>query len=120
MFAEAFGGLAAMFPTVFPEAEAVWPGEPVYDDGGSIVSPAKDIVKTCRAQVSAPTEAMRADAGFIQTDMRLIVPLTSLAGKLDTSARVRVLSGPHAGTWELQSVNLDTAACGWTCRGRRA
>lgn len=111
--------MAAMFPGVFPEAEAVWPGTPVYDDGGSIVSPAVPIRKPCRAQVCAPTEAMRADAGFMETDMRLIVPTASLSGPLDTQATIEVKSGPHAGRWKPQSVNLDTAACGWTCRGRK-
>lgn len=123
MFGEMFGGMAAMFPSVFAEAEAVWPGTPaVRDDAGRIVTPATQVRKPCRAQVSSPTTEMRAEEGFLQTDMRLIIPSTSIdvATPEDLIAStVVVKTGPHAGHWEPQTANLDTAACAWTCRGRK-
>jgi hypothetical protein len=122
-FADAFAGIAAGFAEAFgapyADATARWPGVPVKDAGGSITAPGTAIVRPCKIQVSEPTEAMRADAGFLQTDMRLHVLSAPLDGALDTAAEVAVLSGPHAGTWALQSVTLDTAGIGYTCRGRK-
>lgn len=124
MFDELFAGIAIGFADQFgaPYSDAVakWPGIPTYDDGGSIVTPGDPVEKPCKAQVSAPTEAMRAEAGFLQTDMRLHVLSATLDGSLDAEAVIVVAAGPHAGAWELQTAMLDTAGIGWTCRGRRA
>ena len=65
-------------------------------------------------------EAMRADAGFIATDMRLLVLAASLDGTLDTTARIEMSAGPYAGTtWTLHSATRDPAGIGWECRGRQ-
>ena len=121
--AAAFGQIATGFSGVlggpFAVAQAVWPGSPQRDNAGRITAPATPILKTCQAQVCQPTEQMRADADFLQTDMRVIVLAASLDGELDTSADVVIEAGPHAGRWDLQTVTLDSAGIGWTCRGRR-
>jgi hypothetical protein len=120
MFAEAFAGLATAFGAPFHAGKARWPGVPVYDDGGSIVSPGSPIVKDCTVQVDAATEAMRAAEGYKDTDVRLLVLAASLDGSLDTQATVEVLTGPHAGRYSVQSVERDPAGVAWDCRGRRA
>lgn len=123
MFDQVFAGIATSFSDVFggpfADAQAIWPGVPVVDDGGRITTPATPIAKSCRAQVCAPTEAMRADAEFLQTDMRLVVLSATLEGPLDTSADIVIAAGPHAGRWELQTATLDTAGVAYTCRGRK-
>jgi hypothetical protein len=123
VFDQVFAGIATSFSDTFggpfADAQAIWPGVPVKDDGGSIVSPATPIQKPCKAQVCAPTEGMRADAGFLEKDMRIVVLSATLDGALDTSADVVIAAGPHAGRWDLQSALLDTAGIGWVCRGRK-
>jgi hypothetical protein len=119
MFAGLALGFSQQFGAPFADAVAVWPGVPEKDEGGSIVTPASPVTKPCKAQVSTPTQAMRLDAGFLETDMRLVVLSATLEGALDTEATVTVSSGPHAGAWSLQSVTRDTAGIGWVCRGRK-
>lgn len=120
MFAEAFAGLAAAFGAPFHAGKARWPGTPVYDDGGSIVGPGTPIVKDCTVQVDAATEVMRAQEGYKDLDIRLLVLAASLDGPLDTQATVEVLSGPHAGRYTVQSVGRDPVGIAWDCRGRRS
>lgn len=119
IFADLAAGFSAQFGAPFHEASAVWPGTLGYDNGGSIETPAAPIAKPCRVQLSAPTEAMRSDAGFVATDMQLRVLAASLDGALDTEAKIVIPAGVHAGTWELHSASRDTAGIGWACRGRR-
>jgi hypothetical protein len=118
-FAELAAGFSEQFGAPFHEATAVWPGTPAYDDGGSIVTPGTPVSDACKVQVSAPTEAMRGDAGFVATDMRLLVLAASLGAVLGTEAKIVIPAGIHAGSWELHSVTRDPAGIGWNCRGRR-
>jgi hypothetical protein len=121
--ADAFAGIAAGFAGTigapYFDATARWPGVPVKDTGGSITAPGTPVAKPCQAQVSEPTEAMRTELGFVQTDMRLHVLAATLDGVLATQTEVAVLAGPHTGTWVLQSVTRDAAGIGYTCRGRK-
>lgn len=122
MFSEAFGGLAAAFSGAFGgpyhAAVARWPGTPVYDDGGSIATPGTPIAKPCLCQVDVVTDAMRADAGFVQGDVRLLVLASSLDGALDTDATVQVTAGPQPGAYSVQAVATDPVLVAWDCRGR--
>ena len=101
-----------------------WPGmvltstAATFDSGGSITAPGVAIVRGCLVQVDAATQAMRAQEGYAEGDVRLLVLVGSLSGALTTDARVRVLSGPHAGLYSVRSVALDAAATHWDCRGR--
>jgi hypothetical protein len=117
-FSDIANGFSQQFGAPFVDATARWTGSPVEATDGSIATPAAPVEKTCRVQISAPTEAMRLDEGFRQTDMRLIVLAASIDGTMDTDATVIVSTGAHAGTWSIESASLDTAAIGWTCRGR--
>ena len=116
-----FAGLATAFSDTsggpYQAAVARWPGTATYDAGGSIAAPGTATTVDCRAQGEAATQAMRADVGFLETDIRLLVlGLTAL----DTGAQIEIAAGPHAGTWALISVARDPVGVGWECRARRA
>lgn len=119
--AAAFEGFAASvtaaFGAPFYSANRITETAPVYDDGGSIVTPGETVEAPCRCQVDDATEAMRQDAGFAAKDMRLLILGLDA---LDTDARISVTEGPWAGTWSIQSVSRDPAGIGWVCRGRKA
>lgn len=110
-FSEAFGG-------PFIDATASWPGTPVYDDGGSIVTPGTPVDLPCKVQFDAATTAMRQAEGFQQTDVRILVLGASLAATLTTEASIVVADGPRAGTWSLLSAERDPVGIGWECAGR--
>lgn len=115
-FASLFAGLAANMPA-FVDALAVWPGVPVMDAGGSIVTPATPASYACRVQFDVPTQGMRLADGFDERDARVLV--LAFARELDPAARLTVASGPHAGTWSLLSVTRDPVGVGFECRARR-
>ena len=119
LFANLATGFAAQFGAPFEDATATWPGSATFDTGGSITAAGTPASHTCKAQFDAPTQAMRAAEGFMETDARIIVLAASLAATLDTRARIVVASGANAGTWELLSVVRDPAGIGYECRGRR-
>lgn len=122
--AEAFAGVAVAFSAAglgpYAPAVAHWPGVPAYDDGGSILTPGTPIAKACMAQVDAATQAMRAEPGYVGTDVALLVLVATLDGSLDTDATVEVTAGPNAGTYSVQSVSKDSMGTHWLCRGRSA
>lgn len=117
--AQAFANMACAVAAPFVDAVAVWPGDPVTDNGGSIIEPGTPAEHDCKAQFDAPTQAMRAAEGFKQTDVRILVLSASIAVPLDTEARIVVASGPNAGTWSLLSCQRDAAGIGFECAGRR-
>lgn len=123
--ADAFADIALAFSEAglgpYHDSEARWPGTPVIDDGGSIVSPGTPIALTCDCQVDSVTEAMRSEAGYTDRDVALLVLASTLAGELDTDATIAVLAGPYAGnSYSVQSVGKDSMASHWVCRGRAA
>ena len=122
--AEAFAGVAVAFSAAglgpYHASVAHWPGVPVLDDGGSITTPGTPIAKECMVQVDVATQAMRSEVGFVDTDVALLVLVTTLDGALDTDATVEVQSGPNAGTYSVQSVSKDSMGSHWICRGRAA
>lgn len=121
--ADAFAGIAVAFSRAglgpYVDSFAEWPGMPVTDSGGSIVSPGTPISLPCQCQVDAVTEGMRAEAGYRDKDVALLVLCATLAGELDTDATVNVTAGPNAGLWSVQSVAKDSMGTHWLCRGRR-
>ena len=104
----------------FYDSEARWPGVPVTDDGGSIVSPGVPVAFPCSCQVDIVTEAMRSEAGYRDKDVRLIVLAAGMARGLDTDATVDVQAGPSAGAYSVQSASLDPIGSHYDCRGRPA
>ena len=117
IFANLATGFADQFGAPFIAAAATWPGTATYDTGGSITAPGTPVSLTCKVQFDAPTQAMRAAEGFMETDARIIV--LAFSATLDTKARIVVASGANAGTWDLLSVVRDPAGIGYECRARR-
>lgn len=97
---------------------------PVFDDGGSILEPGTPIAKACMCQVDAADEKMRAQEGYVDKDVALLVLVATLNAALDTDATVEVTVevtvGPNAGTYSVQSVSKDSMGTHWLCRGRTA
>ena len=120
MLSETFAAFASQIAGAtgapFHPAMARWPGEPVYDDGGSITTPGTPVNVGCKVQVDPATDSMRRDAQFVQGDVRLII---IEAAAIDTNCRVEVLSGPHVGIWSVEAVTRDPAGIGYECRGRK-
>ena len=116
IFANLATGFAATFGAPYHDAIAIWPGTPVLDSGGSIVTPGSAVELGCSAQVDRATEAMRSAADFLATDVRLLVLGLDA---LDDTAKITIATGPHAGVWRLMSVERDPAAIGFDCRGRK-
>lgn len=114
-FASFANGFSARFGAPFVDAVAKWPGTPVTDAGGSIVTPAVPVEYSCRAQFDAPTQAMRAAEGFLETDARILVLADSLEVPLDTNASI-IADGVK---WALLTCQRDAAGIGYECRGRK-
>lgn len=120
-FADIAAGFSAAGIGAFHDATATWPGTPTLDSGGSIATPGTPVEKACSVQVDAATEAMRADDGFVDGDVRLLVLADSLDGDMDTEATIEIEGGPFEGTsWMVASAVRDPCGVYWECRGRRA
>ncbi len=111
-FSSAFGG-------PFHTARVVDQVAPVYDDGGSIITPGGVEYRACSVQIDVATTAMRATEAFVDTDVRFIVLSATLAGPLSTDAEVEVLAGPFTGMWSVSSLERDPVAAGYVGVGRR-
>lgn len=97
-------------------ASLLYAGDPVKDDGGSIITPGTPSEVECLCQVDVVTEAMRKDAGFRAKDVRLIILAD---GEPDTTPGIRIDDGELAGNvYSLQSADRDSLGFGWECRGR--
>lgn len=95
----------------------LYDGEPVYDDGGSIITPGVPSQVAVRVQVDRVTEAMRQAEGFLERDVRLLIlgPVS-----LTTEPNVSVSAGPFAGqSFTIQTVGRDPLGFGWECRARQ-
>lgn len=119
MYAAMFAGLAQALSAsgagpYFP-AVARWAGAPLLDDGASVITPGAPVALECQAQGDRATESMRQAEGFVEADIAILVIGLD---NLDTEARLVISSGPHAGTYAIQSVERDPVGIGWLCRGR--
>lgn len=122
MLDEAFAQVAAAISNAvggpYYDGKLLIDGAPVYDSGGSIVTPGSATEADCSVQIDIVTEAMRLDADFLERDVRLLILGPT---NLTTAPRVRVEAGPFAGSvYELRSVSRDPLGLGWECRGRAA
>ncbi|WP_314712934.1 hypothetical protein [Sphingobium yanoikuyae] len=121
--AAAFGGIGMAFSSVlggpYHAARTIEQVAPVYDDGGSIITPGGVAHRDCQVQIDTAIQRMREAEGYVDTDVALIVLAATLDGGLNTEARIEVLDGPHAGVWSVELIERDTAAAGWVGRGRR-
>jgi hypothetical protein len=121
--AAAFGEIAMAFSAAmggpFHDARTIEQVAPVYDDGGSIITPGGVAHRTCSVQIDAATQRLREAEGYVDTDVAFIVLAATLDGALNTEARIEVLAGPHTGVWMVSLIERDSVAAGWVGRGRR-
>ncbi len=120
MLDEAFAQIAGLVSEAvggpYHAATLTYPGIPVKDDGGSIVTPGVPYDVACKAQVDVATEAMRQAEGFLSEDVRLLI-IGVVA--LDTKPDLTVSAGPFAGkVYSLLSVARDPLGFGFECRAR--
>lgn len=122
--AEAFGDIGLAFSQVldgpYHSAQTIEQVAPIYDDGGSIVTPGGVNHRSCSVQIDSAIQRIRESGSFVDTDMTFIVLASTLTGSLNTEARIEVLDGPHAGIWSVELIERDPVAAGWVGRGRRA
>lgn len=115
---DAFAAIATAFSAAglgpYKPAQAIWQGETVYDDGGSIITPGEPVSVDCMVQKDVATEAMRAEAGFQQTDVSLFILTSGLSRPIDTDATIT----RGGETFSVQSAVLDAMESHWICRGR--
>ena len=115
-FGQVAGAIGAAFGGPYADGKLNYPGVPVYDVGGSIIDPGEPYEVPCQVQVDVVTEAMRADADFMERDVRLLI-LGPAA--LDTTPDVSVIAGKFAGqSYSLQTCGRDSMGFGWECRAR--
>lgn len=115
-FAQIAGAVSEAVGGPFHPAILHYPGEPVMDDGGSIVDPGTPSQVPCRAQVDAVTEDMRLDADFLARDVRLLILGPVM---LTTEPELEITEGPFAGQrYSIRAVSRDPLGLGWECRGR--
>lgn len=119
-FADIALGFSSVMGGPYHAARIVNAGEPIFDSGGSIVTPGTPTQRTCMAQVDTAGERMRAQDGFAEGDMSILVLASTLAGAISTDDRVEVLAGPHTGTYSIESVARDSVGIGFELRGRKA
>lgn len=118
-FADIGLGFSAAFGGPYHPARTIEQVDPVFDDGGGIITPGGVAHRDCSVQIDVATDAMRAAPGFVNTDMRFIILSATLDGALGTEARIEVLAGPFAGVWSVEAIERDPIAAGWVGRGRR-
>lgn len=122
---------AAMFATVAQAITATFGGPyvagavldqvaAVMDDGGSIVTPGTPTGRTCMVQIDKASWEMQQAEGYAPGDMLFLILVATLSGGLDTDARIRVDAGPHAGTWLVSGISLDSVGTHWSGKGRPA
>lgn len=101
----------------YHDAVLLYAGTPVYDDGGSIITPGVPSEVAVRVQIDRVTEAMRQAEGFLERDVRLLIlGPTSLTTEPDVS----VSAGPFAGqSYTIQTAGRDPLGFGWECRARQ-
>lgn len=68
----------------------------------------------CRAQVDAATEAMRRQAGYTGTDVRILILSASLAVTVTSDDRITVAGS----TYRIANVARDPAGAYFECRGQ--
>ena len=115
-FRQIAGAVSSAVGGPYADGKLLYPGTPVYDDGGSIITPGMPVDVGCRVQVDVATDAMRTDAGFMAEDVRLLIldPET-----LTREPTLMISAGPFAGkVYSLMTVQRDPLGFAWECRGR--
>lgn len=110
-----FAGLfGAALAGVYEDATLHRRASTAYGDGGAITTGSATTF-TCKAQIQAMTERMRAADGYADSDQRIFILASSLS-VMPTSDDEITLAGVR---WGIASVDQDPARSYWEVRGRR-
>jgi hypothetical protein len=83
--------------------------------GGSVI-PVEQPPVPIKVQVDACTEAMRQQAGYTDTDVRLLILQSGVPGDKPTSDDIVIAQGRR---WKLYGITEDPARAYWEMRGIR-
>jgi hypothetical protein len=119
-FATVAQAVSATYGGPYYDAVVNSPGTPVFDSGGSIVTPGVATSRACQAQVDSVTQDMRQSEGYTDADMRILVLADTLAGGITLDDKIEILAGPHAGEWMIAAINRDPFGIYHELRGRKA
>lgn len=114
IFAAAFG--STYLPATLHRASPV-----VYDDGGSVISPAGFADVPCRGQLESGVEELRPSEGFVDGAQRIFILTATLTGEPTTNDQVTVSDPRWPGVrWQIISIDRDPAGAYWDLRARPA
>lgn len=122
MLDRAFASIAGRVSAAF--GAPYWPGSVVVPGGGGgyvdgMYQPGAGPTRiACQVQVNDVTDYMRAQEGYTEGDVSLLVIDT--AAQVTTDMQVEIDSGPRAGVWMVSAVTRDPAAIGWRIKARPA
>lgn len=127
-FARIASAIATRVGAPYHDGFIVTQTAPVYDDGGSIVTPGGVDKAPCRVQIDDATEYMRTNEGFADGEVVFVIlsasigvgSLTGQPPAINTDVLVTIPSGPRAGTWQVATLGRDPAGIGWSGKGRRS
>ena len=119
-FANIAQTISAAFGGPYYDALIHSAGTPIFDSGGSIITPGVASSRTCQAQVDSVTQDMRQSEGYTDADMRILVLASTLSGPVTLDNSIQILGGSHVGKWLIQSIARDSFGIYWELRGRRA
>lgn len=95
----------------------------VFDDGGSIVTPAGPAYRDCQVQIVSLDDRARPE-GWTDKDYSFVILAGMLTGNLDTDARVRITDAAAPAdfrkTWTVSGLQRDPAGIGYTGKGTAA
>lgn len=123
---QAFLGVAQMaaaaFGAPFYVGRIIAPGTAIFDEGGSIITPAEPTDRACMVQIDTVDERNRPE-GWGDRDYRFLLLSASFAGTVDSDASIEVTDATapsdFRGVWSVSSLQRDPAAIGYVGRGRR-
>ncbi|MEH3121173.1 MAG: hypothetical protein PGN16_04200 [Sphingomonas phyllosphaerae] len=123
MFDRAFASIAGRVSAVF--GGPYWPGSLVVPgtgggyDGEGVYQPGTPPTRiACQVQVNDVTDYMRANEGYTDGDVSLLVIDTN--AQVTTDMQVEIAGGPRAGVWMISTPSRDPAAIGWRIKARPA
>lgn len=100
---------------------------PIYGDGslirvdlvrqaGGTLLPSEQAPAAIKVQVDRADEAMRQAAGYTDTDVKLLILQTGVAGRAPNSDDIVIAQGQR---WKLSGIRQDPARSHWVARGIR-
>jgi hypothetical protein len=119
-FANVALGVSARFGGPYVAGKLLGEADPVYDEGGSIVTPGEPTERVCQVQIDKASWDMQQADGYVRGDMLFLILTATLEGDLSADERVQVITGPNAGLWLVSGLQRDAMGIYWAGTGRAA